>query len=124
MSEDLLFESETGAIIGAAIEVINTIGHGLLEKPYEKALAVEFSLQGIPFDRQQRFAVEYKGHLVGEYIPDLIAFDQIIVEIKTVDKIGANEIGQMINYLHLAKLKVGLIINFRHARLEWKRIVA
>lgn len=51
ISEDLLFESETRAIIGAAIEVINTIGHGLLEKPYEKALAVEFSLQGIPFDR-------------------------------------------------------------------------
>ena len=124
MSDDLLFENETRSIIGAAIEVINTIGHGLLEKPYEKALAVEFELQKIPYSRQKCFAVEYKGHLIGEYFPDLVAFDRIIVEVKTVDKIGGNEIGQMINYLRLARLQVGLIINFRHSRLEWKRVVA
>ncbi len=120
---ELLFEEETRIIIGCAIEVINTLGHGLLEKPYEKALAIEFELQKVPYEQQRRFDVDYKGHPVGEYIPDLIAFKQIIVEVKTIEKIGGNEIGQMINYLRLARLKVGLIINFRHAKLEWKRIV-
>lgn len=123
MSDRMLLENETREIIGCAMEVINTLGHGLLEKPYEKAMAIEFELQNIPYEQQRHIEVEYKGHPVGDYIPDLIAFKSIIVEVKTIEKIGGNEIGQMLNYLRLARMQVGLIINFRHARLEWKRII-
>lgn len=65
----------------------------------------------------------YKSIHVGEYIPDLIVFDKIIVDNKTIEKIGNNEKAQMINYLKITSLRVGLILNFKHAKLEWERIV-
>jgi GxxExxY protein len=114
---------EVFQIVGCALEVINTIGHGLLEKPYENALVVEFSLQKISFHQQKHYPIIYKNQKVGEYIPDLIAFDQIVVDTKTVEKIGHHEIGQMLNYLRITGLKVGLIINFKHRKLEWRRVV-
>jgi GxxExxY protein len=113
----------THAIIGCAMEVLNDLGHGLLEKPYENALVVEFGLRSISFVQQRRFQVNYKGVVVGEFIPDLIADETVIVDTKVIQKIGDVEVGQMINYLRITELKVGLIINFKHPRLEWKRIV-
>jgi GxxExxY protein len=118
-----LMKDEVYQIVGCSLEVINTIGHGLLEKPYENALVVEFALQKIPFQQQQHFPVLYKGHKVGEYIPDLIAFEQIVVDTKTVEKIGDHEIGQMLNYLRITGLRVGLLLNFKHVKLEWRRVV-
>jgi len=105
------------------MEVINSLGHGLLEKPYENALVVEFNLQNIQFQQQPRFPVIYKSVQVGEYIPDIIVFDKIIVDTKTIDHIGNSEKGQMINYLKITGLKVGLIINFKHPKLQWERII-
>jgi len=120
---DLILKDEVHAVVGCAIEVLNTLGHGLLEKPYENALVVEFSLKGIVFQQQPRFDVIYKGEQVGEYIPDLIAFDKVVIDTKTVDRIGDHELGQMLNYLRITGLKVGLIMNFKHRKLEWKRVV-
>ena len=117
------FEKETGLIIGWAIEVLNTLGHGLLEKPYENALVVEFELQKIAFQQQSHYDVIYKGVKVGEYIPDLIVFDKVVVDTKTIDRITDHEIGQMLNYLKTTGLEVGLIINFKRAKLEYKRVV-
>ena len=105
------------------MEVLNTLGHGLLEKPYENALVVEFGLRGIPYKQQPRFDVIYKSIKVGEYIPDLIVFDKIVLDTKVIEKITDHEIGQVLNYLKITELKLGLILNFRRARLEWKRIV-
>jgi GxxExxY protein len=119
----LLLERETEAILGAAMEVLNTLGHGLFEKPYENALCVEFGLRGIPFEQQPRFPVVYKDVRVGEYIPDLIAFRQVVVDAKTIEQITDQELGQMINYLKITGLPVGLILNFKRPRLNWKRIV-
>jgi len=119
----LVHENETRRIIGCAMEVLNTLGHGLLEKPYENALVVEFQLQGILYKQQPRFDVVYKGVKVGEYVPDLIVFDKVVVDTKVIEKITDNEIGQVLNYLKITGLKLGLVINFRRARLEWKRIV-
>lgn len=121
--DKFLFKEETHRIIGCAFEVLNTLGHGLLEKPYENAMVVEFKQQDIPNRQQPRFPVIYKTVHVGEYIPDLIAFDCIIVDAKVIEMIGNNEIAQMINYLKITKLRVGLILNFKHAKLEWQRIV-
>ncbi|GAX61715.1 GTP-binding signal recognition particle SRP54, G-domain [Candidatus Scalindua japonica] len=118
-----LYKEETHQIIGCAFEVLNTLGHGLLEKPYENALVVEFGLKQIPFQQQTRFPVIYKSVQVGEYIPDLIVFDKIIVDTKVIEKIGNNEIAQIINYLKITGLRVGLVLNFKHAKLEWERII-
>lgn len=119
----LLLKEETHQILGCAFEVLNEIGHGLHEKIYENALVVEFKLRSIAFDQQRRYPVLCKGFQVGEYVPDLIAFDAVIVDTKTIDRITDHERGKMINYLRKAKLRVGLILNFKHARLEWERIV-
>jgi GxxExxY protein len=119
----LVHEDETRRIIGCAMEVLNTLGHGLLEKPYENALVVEFQQQGISYKQQPRFDVVYKGVKVGEYVPDLIVFDKVVVDTKVIEKITDHEIGQVLNYLKITGLKLGLVLNFRRARLEWKRIV-
>ena len=105
------------------MEVLNVLGHGLLEKPYENALVVEFGLQGIEYRQQPRFDIRYKEINVGEYVPDIICFDALVVDTKTVERIADNELGQMLNYLKITGLKVGLILNFKRAKLEWKRVV-
>jgi GxxExxY protein len=119
----LIMEKETEEVIGIAMEVMNTMGHGLLEKPYEKAFCVDFKLRGVPFEQQRVFDVLYKDVQVGRYIPDLIVRSSIIVDIKTIERITEHELGQMLNYLRITGLSVGLIINFKRARLEWKRVV-
>lgn len=118
----LKFEEESKRIIGCAMEVSNTIGHGLYEKVYENALVVEFGLSDISVEQQKSFPVIYKTVEVGKFIPDLICFDKIIVDAKTIQSISDREIGQMLNYLKITGLEVGLVINFKHARLEWKRV--
>lgn len=104
------------------MSVLNTLGHGFNEKVYENALAVEFEVRNISFKKQPQFDVRYKEQIVGHYIPDFIAKDDVIVEIKTIDRIGSHEIGQVLNYLKATKLKVGIILNFKNAKLEWKRV--
>ena len=118
-----LFYEEVGKILDAAVEVHRVLGYGFLEKPYENALVREFVLRGIRFIQQPRFPVEYKGVKVGEFVPDLIVFDSIIVDTKTIDRITDLEVGQMINYLRVTKLRVGFIINFKNHRLETRRVV-
>ena len=120
---DLLLKDEVHRIVGCAMEVLNTLGHGLLEKPYENALIVEFELQHIPYVQQPRFDVVYKNKKIGEYIPDIICFNSIIVETKTINHLTNHELGQMLNYLRITGLEVGLILNFKNAQLEWKRVV-
>jgi len=121
---DLLFHEDlTRRIIGCAMEVLNELGHGLNEKPYENSMVVEFDLQGIPYEQQPHYNVQYKTVKVGEFIPDLVVDQAVIVDTKVIPRIGDIEIGQMINYLKITGLKVGLIINFKYQRLEWKRVV-
>jgi GxxExxY protein len=120
---ELLLKDEVYAIAGSAMEVLNGIGHGLNEKPYENALVVEFGLRKIPFRQQAGFDVLYKGCKVGTFIPDLIVFNQIVVDTKVIDCITDVERGQILNYLKITKLRVGVILNFKHPKLEWERIV-
>ena len=120
---DLLYKDEVHRIVGCAMEVLNTLGHGLLEKPYENALVVELGLQGIPCQQQPRFPVYYKSVKVGEYVPDLVCLDGIVIDTKTIDRITNHEIGQMLNYLKITGCRLGLVLNFKHRCLEWKRVV-
>ena len=119
----LLLKEETGCILNCAFEVLNEVGHGWYEKIYENALTVEFRRRQIAFDQQRRFPVNYKGEFVGEFIPDLIAYSTVIVDAKVIDQITDHERGQMINYLRMTKLRVGLILNFKYAKLQWERLV-
>ena len=119
----LILKTETEQIIGFAFEVLNEIGHGLNEKVYENSLVVLFKQNAIMFDQQRRFSVCFRDVQVGEFIPDLIAFSSVIVDTKVIDRITGHERGQMLNYLRISKLQVGLIVNFKHARLEWERVV-
>lgn len=123
MSEhDFPHAKETEAIIGAAFEVLNTLGHGLLEKAYENALCVEFGLRGIPYEQQPRFEMMYKGEGIGTFVPDLIAFGNIVIDTKTIERITDHEIGRMLNYLKVTSKPVGLILNFKYAKLQKRRV--
>ena len=118
-----LLKDETHQIIGSAMEVLNEIGHGFHEKIYENALVVEFGLRRIPVIQQPVFPVIYKSVNVGSYVPDLICFDQVVVDAKTIEEITDHDIGKMLNYLKVTNLQVGLLINFKHPKLEFKRVV-
>jgi len=121
--DDILFRDEAYALVSCALDGLNGVGHGLHEKIYENGLVVEFKLRNIPFDQQQRFDVNYKNVKIGEFIPDLIVYGSIVVDTKVIDRITDHERGQMMNYLRITKLRLGVILNFKHAKLEWERIV-
>jgi len=120
----VLLKDEVFQVVGCAIEVLNTLGHGMIEKPYENAVVVEFGLRNIPFRQQPAFDILYKGHKIGLFVPDLIAFDSIVVDTKVIDRITDHERGLMLNYLRITNLRVGVILNFKRAKLEWERIVS
>lgn len=119
----LLSVKETKAIPGCAFQLLNEVGHGLHEKIYENGLTVAFRHQAIPFDQQRKFPVLFKGEKIGEFIPDLVVFGAVIADPKVIDRITDHERGQMLNYLRVTNLRVGLILNFKYARLEWERLV-
>jgi GxxExxY protein len=121
-TEKLLLKDEVFQVVGCAIEVLNTLGHGLVEKPYENALVIEFLLRKIPFKQQPSYDVLYKGHKIGLFVPDLIVFDALVVDTKVIDKITDHERGLILNYLRITGLRVGVILNFKHRKLEWERI--
>jgi GxxExxY protein len=112
-AEVLLFTTEVFQIVGCATEVLNTLGHGLLEKPYKSALVVEFGLRKIPFRQQSSFDVLYKGRKVGVFVPDLIAFDSVVVDTRAIERVTDHEHGLMLNYLRITGLRVSVILNFK-----------
>lgn len=122
MPRTLHHRHEAHEIVGCAMEVLNTLGHGFHEKSYENALVAEFRLRSIDFKQQPRFDVRYKGVLVGQYVPNLVVFEKIVVEAMSVERLGHHETGQMINYLKVTGNRVGILINFKHAKLEWQRV--
>ena len=117
-------DKKTYAIIGAAIEVHKELGSGFLEAVYQEALEMEFAYQEIPYKSQPPVRIEYKGKpLKKKYEPDFICYDDVIVEIKAMDKLSSNEHAQIINYLKASRMKVGLLINLGAKSLEHKRFV-
>ena len=123
MDTNVLYEKEAYEIMSCAFEVAKQIGPGLHEKVYENALAREFELRGIPFAQQLRYPVDYKGVIVGEFVPDVIAYGKIVVETKVIDRITQIEVGQVMNYLRISGHRLALILNFKHPRIESRRIV-
>lgn len=113
---------ETERMIGCAFTISNSLGHEFHEKPSEEVLVVEFRYLGIPFVQQARLPTHYRDCKLGEYIPDLIVFGKVIVDTKTIERITDHEIGWMLNDLRLTALQVGLILNFKHSKLQFRRV--
>ena len=123
MSDELLYGDLSEKIIGAGMKVLNVLKPGLDEKLYERALVIELRKQDLIVSTQRSFEVYYDGQFIGTLIPDLIVDEKIIVDTKTVAKFPEHATAQMIGYLNITGIKVGLLMNFKAARLEWKRIV-
>jgi GxxExxY protein len=102
----------TERIIGCAIAVHKTLGPGLLEATYEEALCIELSDNGLAFTRQIGVPVLYKGHLIGEYRPDLVVERQVVVEIKSVERLAGVHQAQVLAYMRVLQAPVGLLMNF------------
>ena len=121
----MLCEELTEQIIGAAIAVHKAIGPGLKEQSYHAAMAMEFMALGLQFQREPVFRVTYRGTTVGEHIPDFIVENAVVVELKATSSIEPVFTTQVLTYLRLSGLRVGLIINFNVDALRFgiKRIV-
>lgn len=119
----LLEEELTEKIIGACMEVSNELGCGFLESVYEKALLVVLAANGIEAKSQVPLEVRFRGQVVGEFQPDILVENKVIVEVKAVRSLAPEHEAQLINYLRATGIKVGLLVNFGGKRLVWKRFV-
>ncbi|MBQ9394716.1 MAG: GxxExxY protein [Proteobacteria bacterium] len=119
----LIYEEETGKILRACMNVYNELGNGFLEAVYQEALSIEFGLLNIPFQKERKIEICYKGHrLKQEYYADFVCFDEIIVELKSVSRMINAHKAQVLNYLHGTGLKIGLLVNFGESSLKWERL--
>jgi len=122
---ELLFKDEVYMLIGAAMEVYNELGAGFLEPVYQEAFELELVARNIPITPQKELTIKYKEQLLRKtYIADLVAYGEIIVEIKALEKLSSREESQLLNYLKATGMQLGLLINFGAKNgLEWKRMV-
>ncbi|HZP59317.1 MAG TPA: GxxExxY protein [Opitutaceae bacterium] len=119
----MIHEKLSGDIIGAAMAVLNELGPGLDEKLYERAMLIEMCKRGHQVDQQKAFSVFYTGKLIGTLVPDLLVDNLVIVDAKVIEAFTETHLRQMIGYLAITKLKLALLLNFKHAKLEWKRVI-
>lgn len=121
---DLVYKEESYEIIGKCFEVHNNLGSGFLEIVYKDALEYEFSKAGIPFEREKRYEVNYKGVILPhQFYADFVVFDKIILEVKAKSGIADEFIAHAINYLKVSQNRLALIVNFGELKLNYKRVV-
>ena len=127
---EILLKGEVYQIMGAAFEVHKEKGHGFVEAVYQDCLEIdcleiEMGFRSIPFESQKEMLLHYHGQtLKHTYIPDLICFGQIIVELKAVKELADEQRAQLLNYLRASQMRVGLLINFgQHTGVQWERMV-
>ncbi len=123
MKKEIIHEDLSGTIIGAAMEVLNELKPGLDEKLYECAIVIELRHRGRVVEAQRSFPVFYRTELIADLIPDLIVDSKIIVDAKVVSCFNDGHVAQMIGYLSITGLELGLLLNFQSAQLDWKRVV-
>jgi GxxExxY protein len=109
--------------VGAAYEVANVLGCGFLEKVYHRALVNELTLRHLPVQSEVQFPVHYKGRHVGDYVADLVVDERLIVELKCAEVLSNEHMAQCINYLKASGLRLALLFNFQHPKVEWKRVI-
>ena len=118
----LLYEELSNKVLQAYFNVLQHLTTGLLESVYENALCMEFDEMGIPYERQKHLDVFYKGKIVGEFVPDVVVDNKIILELKSIPKLTPANSAQMINYLSITQFKVGYLLNFGEGR-DYKRFL-
>ena len=111
------------AVIGAAMQVLNDLKPGLDEKLYENALVIELRAMGLKVEQQRSFEVFYRGISIGRLVPDLLVEDKIVVDPKVVENFNENHVAQMLGYLAITGLQLALLLNFKRAKLDVKRVV-
>jgi GxxExxY protein len=121
----IIYKDESYAIMGACFEVYKEKGSGFLEQIYQECLEIELEMRSILFVPKQELALSYKGRpLKSKYVPDLICYDKIIIELKAVKQLADEHRAQVHNYLKATGHRLGLLINFGHyPKLEYERIV-
>lgn len=121
---DLIYKDLAYRIVGCAMKVHRTLGPGFLESVYEAALKLEFSAQGINFEAQKEYPVTYLGQEIKKFYCDLVVENTIVVELKAVRKLGDIERAQVINYLKVTELQLGILVNFGEKSLVSERLVS
>lgn len=117
-------DPRTYAVIGAAMEVHRELGCGFLEPVYQQSVAIELMARSIPFRREVKLPVRYKGQLLDtEYRADFVCFEAVLVELKALARLSNVEQAQVLNYLKATGLDVALLLNFGAPSLEWQRLV-
>lgn len=117
-------DPRTYAIIGAAMEVHRELKHGFLEAVYQDALEIEFKLRDISHHREVELPVSYKGRrLCATYRADFICYENVVVELKALSRLGGTEEAQILNYLKATGFEIGLLLNFGTPSLEYKRFI-
>lgn len=118
----MIYPNEAYEIIGAAMEVHNTLGQGFLESVYQEALEIEMRKRNIPFTSQSKIQILYKDVPMEHYfVADFVCYDKIIVELKSVSTILPEHEAQIINYLRATGFKLGILLNFNEESLFFKR---
>lgn len=113
---DILIKS----IVGLAMKVHRELGVGFSEAIYANALAFELAEARIPFEREKRIAAYYRGHMMGDFIADLVVQNSLIVELKAVETLVTAHSVQLVNYLSATRIDVGLLLNFDAKSLQFK----
>lgn len=123
--EKIIYKDESYSIMGVCFEVYKQKGLGFVESVYQECLGIEMAIQNISFKSQQSLSLDYKGRILKHsYIPDIICYGKIIVELKAVKNLADEHRAQGINYLKATGFKLGILVNFSHySRLEYERIV-
>jgi len=119
----MLHEEITKDVIGAAMAVLNELRPGLDEKLYENALVLELLSRGHTAEQQREYPVFYRGHFIGKLVPDLIVDGKVIVDPKVATAFNDSHVAQMLGYLNITGLEVALLLNFKNAKLDWKRVI-
>ncbi len=123
-TKDLIYKEEVYSFISCCFEVHKTLGRGFLEAVYRDALCHELERNKITFQKEKKFQIEYKDVILPHYYCcDLLIFDKIIIEIKAQEKIVDAHYRQLINYLAVTDLRLGLLVNFGEDSLKFKRVI-
>ncbi|HEY4301618.1 MAG TPA: GxxExxY protein [Candidatus Didemnitutus sp.] len=123
VSEKLVHAELSQAILGSAMQVLNTLRPGLNEKAYENALAIELRHRGHDIEQQRRFDVYYRGAIVDTLVPDLIVDAKVVVDPKVTEEFTDTHLSQMIGYLTITRIRLAILLNFKHPTLKWRRVV-
>lgn len=119
----MIYPNEAYSIVGAAMEVQNELGCGFAELVYHEALNIELKLRNIPYETEKLIRITYKGYLLERtYKADLVCYDNIVVELKAVDKLKTEHTSQLLNYLKATNLPLGILINFGEKPLKFKMV--